>query len=108
MSWATVEDCNVRHVWASPDGKREVTAFPGVRAWDDGMVYVRTEVHMPPRRRKRHAWLPEARNDWCEHVHAPYRSKYGMPCTGPLQCTMCGMLLDPDTREPLPGQEGDD
>ena len=27
----------------------------------------------------------------CKHSHTPYRASYGMPCTGPLRCSMCNM-----------------
>ena len=56
-------------------------------------------------RRKRNALYPDIRDQWCEHDHAPYRGK--TPCTGPLKCSMCDLLLDPDTREPLPNQDSD-
>lgn len=31
---------------------------------------------------------------YCEHDHVPYRAKYGMPCTGPFECSMCNMIFD--------------
>lgn len=57
------------------------------------------------RRRQRFARTAEQRKQWCKHEHTPYRGK--IPCTGPLICTMCGLLFDPDTKRPLPNQEGD-
>lgn len=57
--WLTVDDAEVRHIWAEPDGKREAKIAPtfyaesGVPICDDrddtkhegeDMIYVRTEV----------------------------------------------------------------
>lgn len=61
--WKTIEDNKIRHVWATPDGKREITVEPSwyqhngtpVCDYDDqdadgnsfdgeDMIYIRTEI----------------------------------------------------------------
>ena len=43
-------------------------------------------------KRQEMALFYEERKRICVHSHAPYRG--AIPCTGPLACSMCGMLFD--------------
>jgi hypothetical protein len=56
-TWQTIDDSNVRHIWANPDGTGEITIDPtwyannGTPVCDDNtdfpgedMIYVRTEI----------------------------------------------------------------
>ncbi len=42
-------------------------------------------------RYKVNAQHADVRKEVCTHDHMPYRARYGMPCTGPRVCTMCGV-----------------
>lgn len=59
QEWVKVEDCDVRHIWANPDGTGEVEVSPDFYAHNgtpvcdfesdfDGedMIYVRTEIRL--------------------------------------------------------------
>ena len=44
-------------------------------------------------RRQINALIPSERVKVCLHSHTPFRARHGMPCTGPLVCTMCGQTF---------------
>jgi hypothetical protein len=51
-TWKIIDDVNICHIWATPDGKQEISVSPswyqsnGTPCDDDGedMIYVRTEI----------------------------------------------------------------
>lgn len=47
---------------------------------------------------------PREREKECEHKHRPYRARFGMPCTGPRVCSMCGTYFYDDGTSETPDE----